>query len=166
MARVYLIEGPVGSGKSTFSRILSQKNSAPHINLDSWMARLFSPDRPVSGTIEWYVERKERCVEQIWNVTKVILDLNCDVILELGLVQRINRYAMYTRIKESGHQLYVYVLDAPREIRRERVQSRNTEKGDTFSMVVPDDIFEIASDMWERPDEIECSDFEIEFVVE
>jgi len=166
MASVYLIEGPVGSGKSTFSKKLSQKINAPHINLDSWMARLFSPDRPASGTMKWYLERKDRCIEQIWHVTNEILASNCDVILEIGLIKKISRQAMYRRIEESGHQLFVYVLDVPREIRRARVQNRNLEKGDTFSMAVPADIFELASNMWEEPDDIECNEYSIEFVLE
>jgi predicted kinase len=166
LAKAYLIEGPVGAGKSTFSKNLSQRINAPHLDLDSWMVRLFSPDRPASGTIEWYVERKERCIEQIWYIANEIMDSNCDVILELGLIQRLARQAMYRRIEDSGHQLFIYVLDAPREVRRERVRRRNFEKGDTFSMVVPDEIIEMASDMWEKPDDIECSEHEIEIISE
>lgn len=164
MAKIILVEGPVGAGKSTFSEDLSQKVGAPHINLDSWMARLFRPDRPTTAVIEWYVERKERCVEQIWDVALRILSSECDVILELGLVQFENRRKMYERIKESGHEVLVYVLDAHREERKERVRNRNINKGSTFSMEVPDEIFEIASDMWEAPNDIECEEQEVIFV--
>ena len=71
---------------------------------------------------------------------------------------------MYKRIEESGHNILVYALDAPREERRERVRLRNIEKGNTFSMEVPDAIFEIASDMWEEPNGIECDKYEVVFV--
>jgi hypothetical protein len=56
------------------------------------------------------------------------------------------------------------VLDAPIDVRRERVRRRNTEKGATFSMVVPDHVFEMASNLWEVPDEIECEEFEVQFI--
>lgn len=128
------------------------------------MVNLFRPDRPSSGVIEWYVERKERCIEQIWDVAKRILDANCDVILELGLVQRSSRQSMYARASESGHELLVYVLDTPRDVRRERVRQRNLEKGATFLMEVPDEVFEMASNMWEEPDDVECGEQTIEFV--
>ncbi len=164
LAKVYLIEGPVGAGKSTFSEGLSQKMNAPHINLDSWLSRLFVPDRPATGVMEWYVERKDRCIGQIWDVALRILDSRCDVVLELGLLQPENRRAMYQRIEESGHKLMIYVLNAPREERRDRVRYRNVEKGSTFSMEVSDEIFELASDMWEEPDDIECEEQEIIFV--
>lgn len=166
MATIYLIEGPVGAGKSTFASQLTQQKNAPHINLDSWMALLFRPDKPGIGVIEWYVERKTRCIEQIWDISKRVLDSNCDVILELGLVQQKSRYAFYERVEETNHNLLVYVLDAPREERRKRVQHRNIEKGATFSMEVPDDVFEMTSNMWEEPDDIECSEQNIEFILD
>ncbi len=104
MARIYLVEGPVGAGKSTFSEDLSRKINAPHLNLDSWMANLFRPDRPSIGVMEWYVERKTRCIEQIWATALQILNSDCDVILELGMVQSKSRLAMYERIKKSGYK--------------------------------------------------------------
>ena len=164
MSKIYLVEGPVGSGKSTYSEQLSLQTSAPNISLDTWMVNLFRPDRPSSGVTEWYVERKERCIEQIWDVARKILDASCDVILELGLIHASSRRAMYARVSETGHELVVYVLDAPKEVRRERVRQRNLEKGATFSMEVPDDVFEMASNMWENPDEVECREQNIVFV--
>lgn len=164
MSKIYLIEGPVGSGKSTFAERLSLQINAPHISLDSWFVTLFRPDRPPSGVIEWYVERKERCIDQIWDVAKRILDANCDVILELGLIQRSSRQSMYTRASEFGHDLIVYVLDAPREVRRERVRQRNVNNGVTFSMEVTDEVFEVASNMWEEPGEAECREQNIKFL--
>ncbi len=164
MAKVILVEGPVGAGKSTFSRDLSRQSQAPHINLDSWMSRLFQPDRPAAGIMEWYVERKRRCIDQIWDVALRILNSECDVILELGLIQSADRRAMYERIHDSGHEILVYVLDAPREERKARVRNRNFAEGSTFSMAVPDDIFDIASDMWEEPDDVECAEQQIIFV--
>jgi hypothetical protein len=58
-------------------------------------------------------------------------------------------------VDDAGLELTVYVLDAPREIRRARVLRRNAEKGETFSMEVPLPFFELASDRWEPPDEAE-----------
>ena len=117
-----------------------------------------------SGVMRWYVERKERCIEQIWLVAKSILNANRDVILELGLIQRSSRQSMYARASDSGHELLVYVLDAPKDVRRERVRLRNLEKGTTYSMEVSDEVFEIASSMWEEPGDAECSEQAIEFV--
>jgi predicted kinase len=117
-----------------------------------------------TGIIEWYIERKERCVDQIWDVALRVLNSGCDVILELGLIQLKSRQSMYERIKSSGHEILVYVLDAPREERRGRVRNRNFAEGSTFSMEVPDKIFEMASNMWEEPNDAECEDQEMIFI--
>jgi len=166
LSKVFLIEGPVGAGKSTFSIDLSQKVNAPHINLDSWMVKLFRPDRPSKNIIEWYGVRKERCVDQIWDVALRILNTGCDVILELGLIHAQSRQTMYRCIKDSGHEILIYVLDASKEERRERVRNRNLHRGQTFSMEVSEDVFETASNMWEKPGDAECEHQEVIFVSE
>jgi predicted kinase len=87
-----------------------------------------------------------------------------DVILELGLIQRQSRVAFGRQIQDEGFELVVHVLDAPLEVRRERVRRRNAEKGSTFAMVVPDHVFEMASKLWQAPDDVERSEYAIEFV--
>lgn len=163
MPTIHLIEGPVGAGKSTFAYRLSRERGAPRLVLDDWMARLFRPDRPDEGLWPWYQARKDRCIDQIWDVTEELLDLDSDVVLELGLVQRAAREAFYARVDAAGRELRVLVLDAPREVRRERVRRRNTARGETFAMEVSDEVFEQASDAWEAPDETECAERGIEF---
>lgn len=164
MAAIHLIEGPVGAGKSTYSALLAKKLDGIHIPLDAWFAKLYSPDRPEANIFPWYKERKDRLIDHIWQHSKTILASGTDVILELGLIQRQNRADFYQRFQNESFELVVYVLDAPREVRWQRVQRRNTEQGSTFSMNVPDHIFKIASDMWETPDEDEISSYKIKFV--
>ena len=67
------------------------------------------------------------------------------------MIQRQGRIAFCQRARNEGIAVTVDVLDAPHELRRARVQQRNAEQGATFSMVVPDAMFELASDMWEAP---------------
>ena len=164
MNQVHLVEGPVGAGKSTFSTVLAENVGGVPIALDEWFARLFSPDRPEGDFVPWYVQRKERLLDLIWIHSQKILDSGRDVVLELGLIQQLPRMAFCRRIMDQGFSLRIHVLDAPLELRRERVRRRNEEQGPTFSMLVPDHIFEIASALWEPPDEFECEEFDIDFV--
>jgi len=164
MPKVHLIEGPVGAGKSTFAMSLALRVEGVHIAMDEWFVRLFSPDRPEGNFLPWYLERKERLLDLIWDHARGILASKTDVILELGLIQRQQRAEFCAQIRGSGFDVVVYVLDAPREARRQRIRLRNTQKGPTFSMVVPDHVFEVASDMWEPPDDVEQSETTFEFV--
>ena len=164
MAKVHVIEGPVGAGKSTFAALLAARIEGVHLALDEWFVRLFSPDRPVGDFVPWYVERKDRLLELIWDHSRRILRSGRDVILELGLIQRHQRSEFCRRVRTEGFDVVLYILDEPRDVRRERVRRRNTEMGSTFSMVVPDHVFEVASDMWEAPDDFEQSEITIEYV--
>lgn len=159
--RIHLVIGPVGAGKSTFVRQLVQQHGAVPLNLDDWMATLFSPDRPSSpdtaDVMAWYVPRTLRCLAQIWKTAEAVLSAGGDVVLEVGLIQQAQRDAFYARMGPWADAVVVYVLDAPRELRRERVLRRNTQQGATFSMVVPPHIFELASDLWQPPGEAECA---------
>ena len=161
---VHLIEGPVGAGKSTYAISLAATAQATHIALDEWFAALFSPDRPAQDILPWYIERKARLIELIWNHSKRMLNSGGNVILELGLIQQDSRIEFCRRVQSEGYDLIVHVLDAPIEVRRERVQARNRHKGTTFSMVVPDHVFEMASHLWQPPDDIECTEFTVNFV--
>lgn len=164
MPIVFLVEGPVGAGKSTFSKALSNRTKAVHIALDEWFAKLFSPDRPEADIIPWYIARKERLLELIWAHSKAVMNTGSDVILELGLIQQQQRIEFCRRVINEAYDLQIYELDAPKEVRRARVQYRNSHQGPTFAMVVPDQIFEIANTMWEPSDEFEREEFDIEYV--
>jgi predicted kinase len=164
MAHVHLVIGPVGAGKSTFAAGLCREHRAVGFTLDAWMAQLYGRDeRPAAGVIEWYLERRDRCFEQIWRVAKSVLAAGTNVVLEVGLIQRAERADFYRRVSDEAHPLTVYVLDAPRDVRSERVALRNIEQGDTFSTVVPPHFFELANDLWQPPDEIECEGRDIRF---
>lgn len=164
MPRLHLVIGPVGAGKSTYALQLARDHNAVRLTLDEWMARLFSPDRPDGDITAWYVERAARCVEQIWQLARGLLAAGVDVILEIGLIQRRDRQRLYRRVDEAGLDLRVHALDADRQLRRERVERRNADRGQTFSMVVPPHIFDLASDLWEPPDAAESSARDIQHI--
>ncbi|MCG8556394.1 MAG: ATP-binding protein [Proteobacteria bacterium] len=165
MARLHLIIGPVGAGKSTYARKLCREQNAARLVLDEWMATLYGDDpRPNHGRLQWYMERAERCLEQIWCVAQDLMDIGTPVVLEVGLIQRARRQDFYARVDNKAYDLSVYVLDADRDVRRARVERRNRDKGETFSMEVPPDMFELASDLWEPPADDECAEREVHFI--
>lgn len=154
---VHLVVGPVGAGKSTYARALCERHGALGLYLDEWMARLFRPDRPDGDIIEWYSERATRCVEQIWHVARGLTELGHPVVLEVGLIRREQRAVFYQALELAGAAHTVYLVDAPRDVRRARVSRRNVDRGETFVMEVSPELFELASDMWQAPDEGELA---------
>jgi len=164
MATAYLIEGPVGAGKTTFASQLGLRHRAPRLVLDDWMARLFGPDRPDRDVVPWYMERKRRCIEQIFQVASDLLDAGSSVVLELGLLSQGERRDFYGLADAAGWDLRVYVLGAPLEVRRQRVQARNSEQGSTFSMVAAAEDNKLASRLWQPPSDAEVAERGIEFV--
>ncbi|MFT4627796.1 MAG: putative kinase/ribosomal protein S18 acetylase RimI-like enzyme [Myxococcota bacterium] len=155
MAQLHLIIGPVGSGKSTFARGLARDQRAVRLTLDAWMTRLYGDDPRPPDRIAWYLVRVDRCLAQIWEVARSVAERGTPVVLELGLIRRADRAAFYERVDAAGLSLAVVLVDAPREVRRERVARRNLERGETFSVDVPPAFFELASDAWEPPDDAE-----------
>jgi predicted kinase len=152
------------SGQIHLVAKLSKEHAAPSLILDAWFVRLYSPDHPVEGLMHWYAERKERCLSQIWATSLDILGAGHDVILELGLVERASRERFYALVESAGYELTIYLLDAPRDVRRERVRQRNREKGPTYAMEVPDVFFELASDHWEPVNETERERFGVRVI--
>jgi predicted kinase len=164
MHPICLVEGPVGAGKSTLAKQLAARRSGVHIALEEWFAQLYSPDRPGCDFVSWYLQRKARLIEALWSHGLALARANVFAVLELGLIQREARYAIYQRARADRVDLKVLVLDAPLELRWQRILRRNEERGATFSMLVPQHVFEMASKLWESPDETEAADQEIEFV--
>jgi predicted kinase len=164
MRLIHLIEGPVGAGKSTFSHRLAEQLPGVHLALDEWFARLYSPDRPNTDFVNWYLQRKERLLGLMWMHAKNLASANVNPILELGLIQRQARHDFYEQARREDVQLSVHLLDAPEDVRWERVEHRNEHQGETFSMVVPRSIFEVASSIWEPPDEDEITAQKIKIV--
>lgn len=148
---LHLLIGPVGAGKTTYAQQRIARSPAIHLDVDTCMVRLFCEDpRPVDDVMAWYLERRERCRGLLWDIALGALRCGTDVILEFGLLQRVEREAFYERARAEDLELVVYVLDAPRSVRRERVKNRNRSAGD-HTQIVPPEIFERASDAWEPP---------------
>lgn len=165
MSQIHLVVGPVGAGKSTYTRKLCNEHQAVRLTLDEWMATLFGEDqRPAERRIEWYLARTERCLSLIWQLTKQLIAVGSVVVLEPGLIRREARHRFYAQIDDLGCTHAVHVVEAERDVRRRRVIERNRERGETFSMEVPPEFFEFASDLWEPPDERETAEREFRHI--
>ncbi|MQQ10773.1 AAA family ATPase [Epibacterium sp. SM1979] len=146
---IHIIEGPVGAGKTTYANSLGAERSTPPLVLVSWLANLFLADRPETDLWAWYGERKRRCSTQIMSLAHGLVKHGQDAIVELGLIKAEDRLSLYSAMETENQAYTVHVLDATRDERQRRVRKRNKEEGETFAMLVSDEVFTLASDLWE-----------------
>lgn len=152
MARLVLVCGSTGAGKTTYSMCLAEEAGAVMFSIDPWMQRLFSDDME-SLDYSWIMERVHRCHEQIWEVSKQILMLGGNVILDLGFSQKAQRRLFMARAEGVGVTPEVHYLDVPQEIRRQRVKQRNVDRPpDLYAFEVTDAMFDFMEPRFEAPD--------------
>lgn len=152
---LHVLIGPVGAGKTTYAQHQCTQSSALLLDLDTWMVRLFGDDqRPSEGVLPWYLERRERCRALIWDLALSVLASGTDVYLEIGLLSSSERASFYEQACAANLNMRVCVVDAPRDVRRSRVQARN-QSPNPYTQIVPAAFFEQASDAWQPPDEAE-----------
>ena len=158
-ATLHVIFGPCGAGKTTYAHAFARREAAVPFILDEWGARLFGPD--VHGPVDlvWMLERLGRCSALIWSTTVAVLAAGTSVILDMGLMRRADRDRIRQSAEATGLPVQWHFVDAPREVRRARVVSRNTAKGETFVREVPPEMFDFFEGLYEAPDpgELECA---------
>ena len=150
-AKLNVIFGPIGAGKTTYAHALARREGAVVFVLDEWGARLFGPD--VSGPLDfgWMRERLGRCDALIWSTATAVLAAGTSVVLDLGLMNRASRERMRQRAQAAGLSPRWHFVDAPQEVRRARVAGRNTAKGETFVREVPPEMFDLIEGLYEAP---------------
>jgi len=155
MARLILVCGPSGAGKTTYSLSLSKEIDAILFSIDPWMQTLYSKDM-TSLDYSWLIERVYRCYDQIWQVGEQILAFNGSVILDLGFTTKAQRKIFLDRAQELNISAEVHYLNAPQDIRKKRIEKRNIEKDSSvYSFEVTDMMFNFMEPKFEMPDQEE-----------
>ena len=155
MARLLLVCGPTGAGKTTYSLNLASEIGAVRFSIDPWMQTLFAKDM-TSLDFDWMMERVNRCHDQIWQVCEQILGLNGNVILDLGFSTRAQRETFFEKARELGLDAELHFLDAPRELRKKRIAQRNQEKDPSvYAFEVTDMMFNFMEPRFDVPSEKE-----------
>ena len=116
---LYIIQGFIGAGKSTFSRKLAFEKGAVHLNPDEWVTKLY--DKSV------YTENWNDCFEktvcQLWDKTKQYLKNGKDVIFDMGFWFKKDRNYAREVATECKANLTHYYLNIPDEILKERIKA-------------------------------------------
>lgn len=152
---IHLICGSTAAGKSTYARMLKNDTGAMLFSIDDWMTSLFGPDLENPMDWKWISERASRCENRIISTACTLAETGVSSILEIGLQQRKKRAEVAATIRESGCTVQTHYLEVDAVERWKRVEQRNSEKGETFSLQVTRDMFDFFEAMWESPSENE-----------
>ncbi len=157
MARLIIVTGPTGVGKTTYSLSLSSDIKAVRFSIDPWMQNLFSKDM-TSLDYAWMIERVSRCYVQIWQVSVQILKLGGNVVLDLGFTTKEQRGHFVTLAKDIDVESEIHYLTAPKDVRKKRVEKRNIEKDpNVYTFEVTDFMFNFMEPKYEVPSEQELA---------
>lgn len=155
MSRLILVCGPTGAGKTTYSISLSEETRAIRFSIDPWMQTLFASDM-TSLDFDWMMERVNRCYKQIWDVSQQILKVDGNVVLDLGFTTKQQRGVFLNKGVDLGLNAEIHYLDAPLDIRKKRVVTRNQEKDPSvYAFEVTDVMFNFMEPRFEIPDKDE-----------
>jgi len=154
-----LICGSTGAGKTTYARELSERVGGVRFSIDEWMSRLFWMDTPKPLEATWSMQRVERCLDQIWDVTRQLATRGIPCVLDVGLGQAHTRNRFYRLAAESGLSVQLHVLDVCPAERWRRIETRNREQGATYNLPfdVTREMFDFVETLWEAPTEKEMA---------
>ena len=118
-ARLIIICGLPGSGKSTFAKCLQESLSAVCLSPDEWMDAL---------SINLYDEESRAKIEALqWQLGQKLLKLGLVVIIEWGTWGKSERDTLREGARKLGAAVELHYLSAPPEILFERIQRRGME---------------------------------------
>jgi predicted kinase len=148
---IHLILGNTGAGKTTYAQELKKKVQGVIFSVDHWNNTLFMADKQLTDGVDWFLERIARGDTMIRSLVKQLEEAGVDSILDLGFAKEERRANFCNFAKANSFNYQLHFLDIPKEIRRQRVVQRNTNKGDTFQFEVSNADFEFMETWFERP---------------
>ncbi|TVZ15499.1 AAA family ATPase [Maribacter sp. MAR_2009_72] len=155
---IHLIVGNTGSGKTTYSAKLKERNNGIIFSIDKWNKTLFLTDKKPTDGLDWFLERIERAEKMIMELVSQLENAKTDSILDLGFSKFEHREKFRQFAESNGYKLKMHFLDISKETRLERVMKRNNEKGKTFEFEVTKENFDFMESWFEKPSKNEIKD--------
>ena len=154
-ADLILVVGCTGAGKSSYARALADQLGALRFSIDEWMVALFWVDSPQPIEFAWTMERVNRCEAQIFAIARQATTRGVPAVLDLGFTTKAHRDKFRDLGEQAGLSVAVHFVDVPADERWRRVEQRNAQQGETYSLTVDRGMFDFMEGLWEPPSEAE-----------
>lgn len=154
-ADLILVVGCTGAGKSSYARALADQLGALRFSIDEWMVALFWADSPQPIEFAWTMERVNRCEAQIFAIARQAATRGVPAVLDLGFTTKAHRDKFRDLGEQAGLSVAVHFVDVPADERWRRVEQRNAQQGETYSLTVDRGMFDFMEGLWEPPSEAE-----------
>jgi predicted kinase len=119
-ARLIIVCGLPGSGKTTLARTLETKHRAVRFSPDEWMVVL---------SLNLWEEEKRAEIEALqWTFAQQLLTLGLTVIIEWGTWGRTERDTLRLGARALGAAVELHYVSAPAEVLFDRIQRRGREQ--------------------------------------
>ena len=138
--------GLTGSGKTTYAKRLEREHSAVRFSVDEWMIDLCGHHMPR----DVFDERLEALKDLLWNVTRRLLELGVNVVLDFGFWKRSERLNFKSRLEEVGATPHLYFFDVPLPQLHKRLALRNAALSKGTFEITPE-MLEMFSSWFEPP---------------
>ena len=146
---VILIVGSTGAGKTTYAKELSNRVGAAVFSIDDWMRALYWQEMPLEPSNQWFVDNSQWYIDRIGRCEDLVFKRTLDratrgekTILDLGFSTSEHRRKFIDKLCERRVPVEIHYLEIAAEVRWERVQKRNRERGETFAMNVDRGMFD------------------------
>ena len=157
-----IVTGLTGSGKTTYCNTYLEEHKAEVFSIDNWMRALYWEDMPKEPDMnwfvknqKWYTDRIQRCEGMIKSELIELLDVDVDVLLDLGFTSANHRKLYIDLARKHDVEVEIHHIDVDPKERWRRVQERNSKKGDTYAMQVTKEMFDYIEGIFEEFTEIE-----------
>lgn len=119
MARLSIVCGLPGSGKSTRAAALEAQGAAVRLDPDGWMDAL--------GLNLWEEGVRDRIEKLQWSIGRKVLIAGGDVIVEWGTWGRDERLALIADARALGARVELHLMEAPAAVLLARIAARGRE---------------------------------------
>lgn len=154
MAKVILLCGKVGAGKTTYAHQLMGNHPAIHLSTDDLMLQLFP--KPLGDR---YDEDVAKAQQYLYKRAADIIAVGVDVILEGTGWRRADRLATSSFFRERGIPFEWHYIDITDEAWRAHIDARNlaVQEGRSTAYFVDERLLEKCLELFEAPlqDEID-----------